>query len=81
MKDRGLYYAWYQTFPGRCIGGEEFSILFNLFSPKEGQSLLDGGCGSGYFSRRFQQHGLQVTGIDPDSAMMDIAKAKESQIK
>lgn len=52
-----------------------------LFSPKEGQSLLDVGCGTGYFSRRFQQLGVQVTGLDPDSAMLDFAKEKESQIK
>ncbi|MCK4865531.1 MAG: class I SAM-dependent methyltransferase [Gammaproteobacteria bacterium] len=75
------YYAWYQSTRGRWIGQKEFSILLKLFTPKAGQSLLDVGCGTGYFSQHFQQLGLQVTGLDPDSAMIDFAKSKESQIK
>jgi ubiquinone/menaquinone biosynthesis C-methylase UbiE len=46
-----------------------------------GQSLLDVGCGTGYFSQCFQQSGLEVTGLDPDSAMIEFAKTKESQVK
>ena len=75
------YDAWYQSARGSWIGQQEFSILLKLFTPKAGQSLLDVGCGTGYFSQRFQQLGLQVTGLDPDSAMIEFAKTKESQIK
>lgn len=81
MKNATTYDAWYQSARGSWIGEQEFSILLKLFSPKEGQSLLDVGCGTGYFSQRFQQLGLQVTGLDPDPAMIGFAKAKESQIK
>lgn len=81
MSIPAVYDAWYQSARGSWIGQQEFSILLKLFTPKAGQTLLDVGSGSGYFSRRFQQSGLQVTGLEPDSAMIDFAKAKESQIK
>lgn len=75
------YDAWYHSTRGSWIGQQEFSILLKLFTPKAGQSLVDIGCGTGYFSQRFQRLGLQVTGLDPDSAMIEFAKTKESQIK
>lgn len=81
MSIPAVYDAWYQSDRGRWIGQQEFSILLKLFAPEEGQSLLDVGCGTGYFSRRFQQYGLQVTGLDPDPAMLDFAKTKESRVK
>ena len=80
MSIPAVYDAWYQSARGSWIGQQEFSILLKLFSPVVGQSLLDVGCGTGYFSQRFQQLGLQVTGLDPDVAMIDFAKAKESEI-
>jgi len=76
-----IYDAWYQSARGSWIGQQEFSSLLKLFTPKEGQNLLDVGCGTGYFSRRFQQSGLQVTGLDPDAAMINFAQTKETQIK
>ena len=81
MKNATVYDAWYQTARGGWIGQQEFSILLKLFTPKAGQSLLDVGCGTGYFSQHFQQSGLEVTGLDPDSAMIEFAKTKESQVK
>jgi len=81
MSIPAVYDAWYQSARGSRIGQQEFSILLKLFSPKAGQSLLDVGCGTGYFSQRFQQLGLHVTGLDPDSAMIEFAKTKESRVK
>jgi len=80
MRTAEDYDAWYQTTRGSWIGQQEFSTLVKLFSPKEGQSLLDVGCGTGHFSQHFYQLGMQVTGLDPDVAMIDFAKAQESQI-
>lgn len=81
MSNPAVYDAWYRSARGSWIGQQEFSTLLKLFTPKEGQSLLDVGCGTGYFSQRFQKLGLQVTGLDPDVAMINFAKAKESQIE
>ncbi len=47
--------------------------MLHLFRPCPGARLLDVGCGTGYFSRRFQAVGLTVTGIDPDPAMLAFA--------
>ncbi len=47
-----------------------------MLRPACGQNLLDVGCGTGYFSRRFAEAGLTVTGIDPDIAMIDYAQAR-----
>ena len=81
MKNVAAYDAWYQSARGSWIGQQEFAKLVKLFPPKVGQSLLDVGCGTGYFSQCFQQSGLQVTGLDPDTAMIEFAKAKEGQVK
>lgn len=75
-----IYDTWYQSARGSWIGQQEFSALLKLFSPKQGQSLLDVGCGTGYFSQHFQQTGLYVTGLDTDSAMIDFAKAKKARL-
>ncbi len=42
---------------------------------------MDVGCSTGYFSLRFQQSGLQVTGLDPDVTMIEFAQTKESQVR
>jgi len=81
MTNPVIYDAWYQSARGSWIGQQEFSVLLKLFTPNAGQSLLDVGCGTGYFSQHFQQSGLDVTGLDPDSAMIEFAKTKESQVK
>lgn len=81
MKAASKYDAWYETPRGAWIGQKEFSILVKLFTPKHGQTLLDVGCGTGYFSQRFLNLGLDVTGLDPDSAMIEVARSKNSQVK
>lgn len=76
-----IYDKWYQSARGSWIGQKEFSTLLKLFPLQQGQTLLDVGCGTGYFSRCFQQFGMQVTGLDPDTAMVDFAKSKENQVQ
>jgi SAM-dependent methyltransferase len=49
--------------------------------PAAGSPLLDVGCGSGYFSRRFAAAGLGVTGIDPDPAMIDYAHKRDGAVR
>lgn len=55
MSNPSIYDAWYQSAKGNWIGQQEFPTLLKLFTPKGGQSLLDVGCGTGYFSQHFQQ--------------------------
>ena len=78
--DPAVYEAWYHTARGRWISEREFTLLRSLFSPKAGESLLDVGCGTGHFSRRFARLGLSVSGIDPDLKAIEFAKGQNADI-
>lgn len=74
------YDAWYDTPRGRWIGETEFHLLHRLLAPRPGESILDVGCGTGWFTRRFaasrgQNEGWNVTGIDNDTARLNFARA------
>ena len=80
ITDPASYEAWYHTSRGRWIGDIEFDLLLRLIRPAPGESLLDVGCGSGHFSRRFAQRDLSVTGIDPDSNAIEFAKRQAGNV-
>lgn len=69
------YDAWYRTPRGRWIGETEYRLLYRLLAPAPGASVIDVGCGTGYFTRRLALDGLRVTGIDPDPSMLEVARA------
>lgn len=71
--DAAAYDAWYETARGRWIGETEYRLLREVLAPTSGDSLLDVGCGSGYFTRRFVREHVRVTGLDPDAAMLRFA--------
>ena len=63
----GEYDAWYRTPRGRWIGDVEYALLSGMLGASQGETLLDVGCGTGYFTRRFARDaGLAATGIDID---------------
>ncbi|MBI5937310.1 MAG: class I SAM-dependent methyltransferase [Betaproteobacteria bacterium] len=64
--DPASYEAWYATPRGRWVAETEFALLLRLLDLPPGASLLDVGCGTGQFTRRFAQAGYRVTGLDPD---------------
>ena len=70
----GDYEAWYQTARGSWIAGREFDLMRRLLDAQAGATLLDVGCGTGHFSRRFAAAGLRVAGLDPDPAMLEHAR-------
>ncbi|MDX2504938.1 MAG: class I SAM-dependent methyltransferase [Gammaproteobacteria bacterium] len=74
------YNRWYHTQYVSWVGHLEFLVLCQLIQPVKNSSLLDVGCGTGYFSRKFADYGLNVTGIDPDQAMIDFAISQNSDI-
>lgn len=74
------YDDWYHTPRGAWIGDTEFNLLMKMLKPVPGSSLLDVGCGTGYFSRRFANRELDVSGIDPDAAMLAYAKTLDKNI-
>ena len=79
--DPAAYDAWYATARGRWIGGVETRLLLELLACRGGDSVLDVGCGTGYFSRRLAQAGLRVTGIDLDPGALDFAARKNGGVR
>jgi SAM-dependent methyltransferase len=77
--DAATYDAWYHTPRGRWIGEVEYRLLHRMLAPVPDATLLDVGCGTGYFTRRFAQDaGLRVTGLDPDRDGLAYARAHAS---
>jgi len=72
------YDAWYDTPRGRWIGDTEYALAARLLAPKAGDSLLDVGCGTGWFTRRAAADDLVATGLDPNPAWLDYARAHSS---
>lgn len=70
------YDAWYDTPRGRWIGETEFALLKSMLRPESNRSLIDVGCGTGYFTRLFARElGGTVVGLDPDEEALRFARA------
>ena len=69
------YDAWYDTSRGRWIGETEYQLIRRLLDPHPGESLLDVGCGTGWFTRRVATDGAQVVGLDRDAAALAFARS------
>jgi SAM-dependent methyltransferase len=79
--DPAAYDAWYGSARGRWIGDVETRLLLDLLTCRRGDSVLDVGCGTGYFSRRLAQAGFRVTGIDTDSGALEFAARNDGRIR
>ena len=74
--EAAAYDAWYQSARGAWIGDIEYRLLNRMLRPQPGATLLDVGCGTGYFTRRFARDaGLRVTGVDPNFDWLNYARA------
>ncbi len=80
MHNPAQYEAWYHTPRGAWIGNTEFSLMQSLLCPTAGTRLLDVGCGTGWFSRRFSECGLQVTAVDSDPAAIAYARSQGGEV-
>jgi len=76
--DPADYDAWYHTPRGRWVGETEYALAALLLAPKRGDSLLDVGCGTGWFTRRAAADDLVATGLDTNSVWLDFARAHSS---
>jgi len=74
FEDVSTYDQWYQKPKGRWIGNREYRMMRNSLHIDRKASILDVGCGTGYFTRRFaEDQDGRVVGIDPDERMIAFA--------
>jgi len=55
--------------------------LVDLLAPKEGEQILDLGCGTGVLTAEIAGRGAQVLGIDRSTEMIEQARSKFSALK
>jgi SAM-dependent methyltransferase len=72
------YEAWYDTARGRWVGETEYALAVRLLAARPGDSLLDVGCGTGWFTRRAADDDLRATGLDPNADWLAYARTRSS---
>lgn len=70
------YDAWYDTPRGRWIGEMEWAAVRSALRLRSSDTVLDVGCGTGWFTRRAESAAARVVGLDIDSASLDFARRK-----
>ncbi len=63
------HYDSHAAFQRRC--GER---LMQLAGPQQNKTILDAGCGTGWFSRQWQQRGNRLIGLDLSADMLAVAR-------
>jgi SAM-dependent methyltransferase len=74
LEDAHRYQEWFTTEPGKSAAAIEKEVLLRVWSPILPQTVLEVGCGTGLFLEWFAGFGHQVTGLEPSSSMLDIAR-------
>ncbi|MBN1382165.1 MAG: class I SAM-dependent methyltransferase [Deltaproteobacteria bacterium] len=73
----GQYDQWYETAEGRQFDRLEKKAFRRLIGKAEkGESMLEVGTGTGWWSQFFGELGYQVTGVDVAPKMVEIARSK-----
>jgi SAM-dependent methyltransferase len=71
-----LYDKWQHSAEGMVLDHLSTELIIRLLQPKRGERVLDVGCGSGNHLLLFYRLGLDVTGLDASSYMLDIAQSR-----
>lgn len=75
MANAAEYAAWYTTVRGAWIGQTEINLLRAMIDPSPGESILDVGCGTGYFTARFAESTRAlIVGLDPNLSWLRYAR-------
>ncbi|MGK7905687.1 MAG: class I SAM-dependent methyltransferase [Synechococcus sp.] len=77
--DPESYDRWYSTPRGQWIGKREAELILKYLRPRPGESLLDVGCGTGFFTRALGASiDGQVTGVDINSEWVAYARRRDA---
>jgi ubiquinone/menaquinone biosynthesis C-methylase UbiE len=72
----GAYDRWFTTPIGSLVRKCEAELMLDLLKPKQGEIILDAGCGTGIFTNDILSSGSQVIGLDISLPMLIQAKKK-----
>ncbi len=70
------YERWSNSPRNKLAFELEKQLMKDLLQPMRGESVLDIGCGTGACLSALHEMGLQVTGLDPSTYMLDMALEK-----
>ena len=70
------YDRWFTTPIGSLVRKYETELILNLLSPKQGEIILDAGCGTGMFTLDILSSGSKVIGLDLSLPMLKRAEKK-----
>ena len=78
--DAESYDRWYETPRGGWIGQREAAVVLEHLQPRSGESLLDVGCGTGFFTRAISASmDGQVTGVDINPEWVEYARRRDAR--
>jgi SAM-dependent methyltransferase len=72
------YDAWFESPWGRHAFAVESAAVRRSCGDLIGRRLLDAGCGTGRFGAALADHRTTVVGVDPDPAMLDLARTRSA---
>jgi SAM-dependent methyltransferase len=77
--DAESYDRWYETPRGRWIGQREAALVLENLQPRPRESLLDVGCGTGFFTRALAASiDGQATGVDINPEWVEYARRRDA---
>jgi len=74
FQDAVSYQAWHKSSRSQFILELEHHLMLDLLKPVRGYTILDIGCGVGKTLQLFVDRGLEATGVEPSTYMLDAAR-------
>ena len=67
---------WFSSAQNLAVLQMECRLMLEMLGARQGQSILDIGCGTGECLKFCRDNGLNVTGVEPSPYMLDFAEKK-----
>ena len=73
------YDYWFTTPVGKLVKKYEVELLLEMLTPRQGECILDVGCGTGVFSMDVLSCGARIVGLDISHPMLTRAAVKTAE--